>query len=398
MNADDKRIMSMDRRAFLAALASTTVAGHVWAAPKVDAKLLVVFLRGAYRAANVVIPVSSAFYYASRSNLAIARPNPAVATSALSLASNWGLHPALKDTIFPLFQKGQAAFIPFAGTDDLTRSHFETQDTIELGQTVGASRNYRSGFMARLAAVLTGARPIAFTDQMPLSFQGPASAPIPNIAINSVGKAGIDERQAALIAAMYSGKPLGASVREGFKVRDEVLKTVNEPWRRLGQGLRAFGATDWTPHARTVQPRLRRCRRLGHACQSGCGERLSRRPVGRTRARAERLCGRDRPAVEGHGGHCRLRIRAHLPRERQSRHRPWSWQRLLGARWRPERWPVAGEQTAVDQAHLFQDRDYPVLTDYRALLGGLFQRMYGLDQTALQRVFPSGKPRDLALL
>ncbi|MDB5650064.1 MAG: hypothetical protein JWL62_1584 [Hyphomicrobiales bacterium] len=59
---------------------------------------------------------------------------------------------------------------------------------------------------------------------------------------------------------------------------------------------------------------------------------------------------------------------------------------------------VAGEQTAVDQAHLFQDRDYPVLTDYRALLGGLFQRMYGLDQTALQRVFPSGKPRDLALL
>ncbi|MDB5650065.1 MAG: hypothetical protein JWL62_1585 [Hyphomicrobiales bacterium] len=261
MNADDKRIMSMDRRAFLAGLASTTVAGHVWAAPKVDAKLLVVFLRGAYDAANVVIPVSSDFYYASRPNLAIARPNPAVATSALSLDSNWGLHPALKDTIFPLFQKGQAAFIPFAGTDDLTRSHFETQDTIELGQTVGASRNYRSGFMARLAAVLTGARPIAFTDQMPLSFQGPASAPIPNIAINSVGKAGIDERQAALIAAMYSGKPLGASVREGFKVRDEVLKTVNDHMMEASRG--AVSAKGFELSARRIGRLMREQFNLG---------------------------------------------------------------------------------------------------------------------------------------
>ncbi|MCT7041774.1 hypothetical protein M1717_26430, partial [Salmonella enterica subsp. enterica serovar Pomona] len=83
------------------ALTSMTVAGRVWAAPKTDARLLVVFLRGAYDAANVVIPVSSDFYYASRPNLAIARPDAANAASALSLDVNWGLHPALKDTILP---------------------------------------------------------------------------------------------------------------------------------------------------------------------------------------------------------------------------------------------------------------------------------------------------------
>ena len=76
--------------------------------------------------------------------------------------------------------------MPFAGTDDLTRSHFETQDTIELGQSINGTRDYRSGFMARLAGVLTGGRPIAFTDQMPLTFQG--GDPVPNIAINNVGK------------------------------------------------------------------------------------------------------------------------------------------------------------------------------------------------------------------
>ncbi len=59
---------------------------------------------------------------------------------------------------------------------------------------------------------------------------------------------------------------------------------------------------------------------------------------------------------------------------------------------------IAGEQVAVDQAHLFQNRDYPVLTDYRSLLGGLFRRMYDLDQNGLQRIFASAKPQDLSLV
>jgi uncharacterized protein (DUF1501 family) len=59
---------------------------------------------------------------------------------------------------------------------------------------------------------------------------------------------------------------------------------------------------------------------------------------------------------------------------------------------------IVGEQVGVDERHLFQNRDYPVLTDYRSLLGGLFQRMYGLDQNGLQRVFGSVKPRDFALV
>ena len=59
---------------------------------------------------------------------------------------------------------------------------------------------------------------------------------------------------------------------------------------------------------------------------------------------------------------------------------------------------IAGEQAPVDQAHLFQNRDHFVLTDYRALFGGLFQRMYGLDQNALQRVFASAQPKELGLL
>src|ERR1700729_3050298 len=155
----------MHRRDLLKAMAAAvpmTVAGRVWAAPKTDTRLLVVFLRGAYDAANVVIPVASDFYYQSRPTLAIARPHPGTADAALPLDADWGLHPALKDSLYPLWQKKQVAFVPFAGTDDLTRSHFETQDTIELGQPVASTRDYRSGFMARTASALAGSSPIAF--------------------------------------------------------------------------------------------------------------------------------------------------------------------------------------------------------------------------------------------
>jgi len=59
---------------------------------------------------------------------------------------------------------------------------------------------------------------------------------------------------------------------------------------------------------------------------------------------------------------------------------------------------VAGEQLRVARDTLFQNRDYPVLNEYRALLGGLFGRVYGLDGEALARIFPGTAPQDFALV
>jgi len=46
----------------------------------------------------------------------------------------------------------------------------------------------------------------------------------------------------------------------------------------------------------------------------------------------------------------------------------------------------------VNEANLFQNRDFQVLNDYRALLAYVFSRMYGLDSAALDRVLPGAKP------
>src|SRR3984957_11810223 len=78
------------------------IVSQAFAAPgAADAKFLLVFLRGGYDAANVVIPVSSDFYYEVRPTIALARPDPANPNAAVSLARPdepvlWGLPPALK--------------------------------------------------------------------------------------------------------------------------------------------------------------------------------------------------------------------------------------------------------------------------------------------------------------
>jgi uncharacterized protein (DUF1501 family) len=59
---------------------------------------------------------------------------------------------------------------------------------------------------------------------------------------------------------------------------------------------------------------------------------------------------------------------------------------------------IAGEQVRLEQATLFQNRDLPVLNEYRAVLGGLLQRQYGLSAAQLDSVFPGAKALDLGLL
>jgi hypothetical protein len=42
--------------------------------------------------------------------------------------------------------------------------------------------------------------------------------------------------------------------------------------------------------------------------------------------------------------------------------------------------------------------DYAVLTDYRAMFGGLFQRMFGLEKAGVQRIFAGVHSADWGLV
>ena len=401
--------MDRDRRRLVSAIAALPLlhAGRVWAAPRTDAKLLVVFLRGAYDATNVVVPFGSDFYYQARPTLAVARPGSNTGKpelDAVALDGDWALHPALKSSLLPLWQKRQLAFVPFAGTDDLTRSHFETQDTIEMGQPIAGSRNYQSGFMGRLAGLLTQSKPIAFTDQLPLAFHG-GSAPIPNVGLNSVGRPAFDERQLALISQMYKGDVLAASVAEGFHVRDEVYQSISRESaianraavspkgfelsaRRIARLMRGgynLGFVDvggWDTHVNQGAATGYLADRLGELGRGLAGfvDEIGPEPWRDTIVIVVSEFGRtfrengDKGTDHGHG----------------------STYMVLGGGVQGGR--IVGEQVKIAQTTLFQNRDLPVLTDYRGLLAHLMRGLYGLDTPALDRIFPGVKPADVSLI
>ena len=396
----------MNRRDLLKALAALPLAAHagtLLAAPASKTKLLFVFLRGGYDAANLLVPVGSQFYYEARPNIAIARPgaNPDPG-AALALNADWGLHPALRDSIYPLFNNGQAAFVPFAGTGDLSRSHFETQDSIELGQDLGGRRDYRSGFLNRLAQTLNGEGAIAFTDQLPLIFQG--AAHVPNMALRALGKPGLDARQSKIIAAMYRGSALERPVSEGFVVRDDVLRELTGEMEAANRN--AISAKGFELEARRIARLMKDKYNIGfvdvggwdtHVGQGGASGYLAGRfeELGRGLAAFAQEMGDDwRDTITVVVSEFGRTFRENGNRGTDHGHGSVFW--VLGGGIRGKQ--IAGEQIRVEQPTLFQNRDFPVLNEYRAVLGGLFARAYGLSPAQLDHVFAGVKPRDVGLI
>jgi len=389
----------MDRRLLLQlGLGAAALPTKLWAASPETPRLLVVFLRGAYDAANLLVPTSSSFYYEARPNIAIARKD------ALPLDANWGLAPAVADSIHPLWLKGQAAFVPFAGTNDVSRSHFETQDHIELGQADEGSRDFRSGFMNRLAGVLgAGSRleAMAFTDQVPLILRG--DLPVANQALRDLNKPGINGPQAQVITGMYAGTRLHGAVKGGFEVREEVSREMVGEMEAASRG--AIAAKGFALEARRIARLMRERVTLGfidvggwdtHVGQGGATGQLANRvgELGRGLALfADEMGPQWQNTVVVVVSEFGRTFRENGNRGTDHGHGSAYW--VLGGGVRGGR--IAGEQVEVKAATLFQNRDYAVLNEYRALFGGLFKRMYGLNDAQLATVFPGASARDLGL-
>jgi uncharacterized protein (DUF1501 family) len=444
---------ALQRRRFLhttlAASAGLGLAGRLFAAPAAGARLLLVFLRGGYDATSLLVPLTSSFYREVRPNIAI----PPAATGvrgATALTTDWGLHPALEASIAPLAARRQACFVPFAGTDDLSRSHFETQDTIELGQGSGASRDFGSGFMNRLAAVLAGREAIAFTAQLPLVFRG--SVEVANTSLKGDPRPG-DARLRDAVMGMYRDHPLQARVAEAYEVRDQLARQVaaekatvemadkavvdqgaatpaaadqasatqasaNQAAAEMslaakragvaeGVDRNAINARGFEREARRIARLMRERYALGFVDVGGWDTHVGQGAVtGYLAGRLDEL-GRGLASFADEIGADAWRdtvvvvisefgrtLRENGNRGTDHGHGSVYW--VLGGGLATG--PVAGEQQLIDARTLFQNRDLPVLNDYRAMLGGLFARQFGLTPAMLGRVFPGAAPRDFKIL
>ena len=396
----------MNRRHFLintaTALPALGFAGKLFAAQTSSPRFLFVFLRGGYDCANMLIPYSSDFYYESRPKIAIAKPDVNNSIGALALDANWALAPVLRPTIGAMYAAKQVAFVPFAGTEDLSRSHFETQDNIELGLPP-EQHAFTSGFLARLSAVLQGkAKPISFTDALPLSFHG--GGDIANISLRNVGKSGFDDRQTAILSDMYKGTRLQPAVSSGLQLRAEVAQEFGAEMQKANRG--AVNARGFAAQTERLAELMRDRYRIGfvdvggwdtHVNEGGAQGQLANNldELGQGLQTFARTLGNEwRDTVVVVLSEFGRTFRENGNQGTDHGHGSVHW--VLGGSIGGGR--IVGEQVAVKQETLLQNRDYPVLNNYRATLAGVFSRMWSLNQQQVAQVFPATSARDLRLV
>jgi len=450
----------MQRRHWMQASAAAAVSTlgfntRLMAAPAGSPRMLVVFLRGGYDAMSLLVPSGSygSFYREVRPNIAVSattagaadKPGVVASKGPIALNGDWGLHPALEASLMPLVAKRQAVFVPFAGTDDMTRSHFETQDSIELGQSLNARRDFGSGFLNRLAGVMEngdatkGSRDaIAFTDQLPLAMRGELS--VANLSLKNDVRAGDDKLKQSL-AAMYSGHALQGRVNESFDVRQEAARDLAAPSAAannpapapgmatgMGTGMAAgmgagmgmageqvsanrgaINAKGFELEARRIARLMRERYSLGFVDVGGWDTHTGQGAAsGYLASRLEEL-GRGVAAYADELGEATWRktvvvvlsefgrtMRENGNRGTDHGHGSVYW--VLGGSLAAGAGPVVGEQMPITAATLNQNRDLPVLNEYRSLLGGIATRQFGLSSAQLAQVFPGAKASGYQLI
>jgi uncharacterized protein (DUF1501 family) len=372
---------------------------QLWAAPAAAArtKFVVVLLRGGYDAASLLVPYNSAFYYESRPNIAIPRPGSSSSDAALALDSYWGLHPALKDSVYPLYQRRQTLFVPYAGSQDQSRSHFHAQDLVELGQGYAGPLDYASGFLNRLVEVLGrdgGLGGVSFTDNLPLVFKGHAA--VANLAVKGDPKNPFNERQTELLEKMYQGTNLARDVHEGLETRRQVSGELQQEMVDSARG--AVNARGFEQEARRMARLMRDnpTYAVGFVDVGGWDTHVQQ---GAARgALSDRL----RSLGEGLAGFAQemgkawddtvvvvlsefgRTFRENGDRGTDHGHGSVIW--ILGGGIAGGR--TAGEQIGVSAGTLFQNRDFVVLNEYRALIGYVVARLYALNSSDISHIFP----------
>ncbi|ASC68023.1 hypothetical protein B9P52_28825 [Achromobacter denitrificans] len=398
----------MDRRRLLRLMAAAPLAlggSRLYAAPAAsDNRLLVVFMRGAYDAASLLVPTASEFYYESRPTIAIPRPGGGPG-AALPLADGWALHPALAESLLPFYERRQLAFVPFAGTEDTSRSHFKTQNGIELGQGGAAGGDYRSGFLNRLTTALGGkaAQSAAFTSEVPQIFRGDAR--VPNIDLIGAGrKSRLNSDDNRAIESMYQHTDLHASVAEGQRIMGAAREEIEAEMQAASGN--AVSADKLEQEVRRIARFMVDRYNLGfvdvggwdtHVGQGAASGLLANRlgQLGRALAAYADAMGpawrQTTVVVISEFGRT---FRENGNKGTDHGHGTVYW--VMGGNVQGGR--IAGRQVEVKRDTLFQDRDYPVLNEYRSVFAGLFSRLYGLDKARLAQVFPGVAPTDLKLV
>jgi uncharacterized protein (DUF1501 family) len=247
-----------------------------------------------------------------------------------------------------------------------------------------------------------GSAPISFTDALPLSFQG--GKDIPNLSLRGVSKPAFDDRQSSILAGMYKGTAFAASATDGLELRQKVSKDLQEEMIHANRG--APNAKNFVAETQRIAALMRGQYRLGFVDVGGWDTHVNQGSTTGQLANNLSNLGQGLAAYADALGdewnnttvvvvsEFGRTFRENGGKGTDHGHGTVYW--VLGGNIKGGR--IVGEQVAVSQQALLQNRDYPVLNNYRDLIGGLLGRTWGLSGSQLQVVFPGARPNGLGLV
>jgi uncharacterized protein (DUF1501 family) len=386
----------MNRRKFL--LSGALLAASPWVRGASSTgtdwpRLLVILNRGGIDGASFLVPYGSDFYYASRPTIAIPKPVAGNPATAIKLSDYWGLHPAARG-LLPLWERKQLAIVPFSGSDSRSRSHFEKQEIMELGERSNSATS--SGWMARLGTLLHerfGIGSISFTDNPALALRGTVP-PAPNIAVDQTITRTWNERQITNLNTLYAEHALSAAVREGTLVRRRLLDILAE--RRKAPNHQESSGIEFQLHNIGALMRNFPEYALAFTDFGGGDTHVGQGASGGPLAQLFTQISAGIAAYAEEAGpawnHTVIAVMSEFGRTIRENgtngtdHGHGGVMLLAGGRLSEA--GIVGRQVTVDKASLYQDRDWPVLNDFREVLAGPLQTLMHLDRSQILQVFP----------
>ena len=397
----------MNRRQLLSLMASGgLVPTQLWATPQgaTDVRLVVLMLRGAYDGLSALVPYADPYYYESRPRIAIAPPNALDPNlGAMRLDGRWALHPLLADTAGALFKASELSFVPFSGTSFVSRSHFQAQDWMETGKRPDQRPDVGDGFLNRLAQVL-GGQAISFTQNIPVALSGVVKVVNAPVTVNANRK----NAQAYLhqVQAMYAGHRLEPMVTEGLGLRQALSAELMKEMDYSARG--ALPAAGFAQQAQRVARFMRERKSLSIAFMDIGGWDTHAGQGNAKGLLANRLAALGQGIqsfAKEMGPEWKKTVRVVMSEFGRTFHENGSggtdhghgnvmW--LAGGA--VQGGTIAGDQADLKPNTLHQNRDMPVLNDYRNVLAGVFSQLYGLSPFALETIFPDSRPKNLGLV
>ncbi len=374
--------------------------------------LVAIFQRGAMDGLMAVSPLGDSHLGKLRPRLAMSAARRAAGEALMDLDVGFGLHPAL-ESLVPLWKDGRLGIVHAVGSPDPTRSHFDAQDYMESG-TPGR-KGTSSGWLNRVSGLLghepSPFRSVALTRALPRSFYGrEAAVAVSDLADFRVRLPGASRTEQAAgrgFEALYeqaSQELLRTTARETFEAVELLDKLdpagyrpapgADYPQSPLGASLRqvallikagvglevAFAETGgWDTHVQqgtadgSFAGRARDLARSMAAFWTDLGTYqddvalLTMTEFGRT------------VAENGSGG---------------TDHGHGSCLFVLGNRIDGGR--VHGSFPGLDRDALYEGRDLPVTTDFRAVFAEVAGKHLGIDDN--EKMFPGWTGRRLPLL